>query len=161
MGRMKTLAKKTIKTSTARERLLKRASALTGIMGGSPAERIARVRAQDLLDEAEAIGAVRVEYIASDDPDTSWMDASQLRDYRDGDLEFVDTMLWDRTTDDLIGSLSDSCIGSSASDREYLRYVALNLVSEHKDAVVAAIKRARKRIVAGDASLWIQARKRR
>lgn len=70
------------------------------------------------------------------------MDAGMLKDFEKGKYEFIDTQLVDETTGDVIGGLYESSVGKKASDRRYLRGIALDLVTEHKKDVIAAIKRA-------------------
>lgn len=99
--------------------------------------------AQNLLNRAESVGAAHVEYRESDYPDTSWMDARQLKQYKNGDIEFYDTLLIDDTDGSVIGSLTESSVGKGASARAYLHGVGLELVEEYRADVLAAIKRAR------------------
>ena len=129
--------------SPGRKRLFKKASSLPGEYGaGRPGHRLATVRAEQLLDEAERVGAVSVRYSESEYPDTSWMDAGMLKDFEKGKYEFIDTQLVDETTGRVIGGLYESSVGKKASDRRYLHNIALELVIEHKKDVIAAIKRA-------------------
>jgi len=132
--------------SPGRVKMFKRASALTKSYGGSPAARLALVRAKELLDWAEYNDAAHVEHRESEFPDTSWMDARDLKAYKRGDIDFYDTLLIDDTTGRVIASLGESSVGKKAADRDYLKHVGLELVSENKAAVIAAIKRAQRRV---------------
>lgn len=130
--------------SPGRKLMFKKASALTSSYGGSPASRLALVRAKDLLDHAESLDAVHVEHVESEYPDTSWMNASDLKKYEKGEIEFYDTLLIDDTKGQVIASLGESSVGKKAADRAYLKNVGLELVSENRADVIAAIKRAQK-----------------
>lgn len=132
--------------SPGRKAMLKKAAKVPGARKMTAARRMEFVRAEDLLDEAERAGAVRVEYQPSSYPDTSWMDARALKSYHEGRDAFYDTVLIDESgnRDVVIDSLGESHVRDNASGEAYLKSVALEMVMNHRPAIIAAIKRARK-----------------
>ena len=131
--------KKTV--SPGRKHMMLKASRVPGARKMTAAQRMAIVRAEDLLDEGERVGAIEASIERSDYPDTSWMDARQLRRYRDGSDAFYDVALIDRNTGWAIDSLGESHVRDDDSGRDYLKSLLLDMVIAHKAEVIAAIKR--------------------
>ena len=133
--------------STGRKAMLAKASRIPGARKMTATQRMALVRAEDLLDEGERFRAVEARKEPSDYPDTSWMDARAMRDYRDGRTAFYDVSLVDLTTGRVIDSLGESHVRDNDSGDAYLKSIVLDMVIANKAAVIAAIKRKQGRRV--------------
>ena len=111
-----------------------------------PLHRLWKLSPGSLLDEAERVGALRVDMPESTTPDVSWMDARTRRQFDLGFYRVIDIVLVDETSISarIIRSLPAVGIFNDADERSRIRAILYGLIESSRREIIAAIVRARK-----------------
>lgn len=119
----------------------------TMIVGHAMESAVRLAKAEALLDEAERLDVARFDTEYDDDADVSWMDNEQRRELGRGKVEvltayldIVDSKGYWRRADSLGGITVDK----GREGRLYIKDVRRELALEARDALRAAVNRARK-----------------